>query len=238
MILFKKKTAPALSEALADRMLENIFDACQAEPNTIPLKTLISYTRYRRERFSFQKILLVVILLLFCLLPLLFLYPGVSLQLQPTDTPWLPTYRIDVDTLLPVSSVYAEVDGARLLVAAAGENTYSVEPRANGTLSVTVTLINNQYQTVTVPVSDVDTEAPACSSHSQKDGKVWLTLEDSDSGVDYSSITALDQDGRQAAPLQVDEAGQTAVFSCPEHFLDVCVPDRAGNTLHLRITMK
>ena len=48
MILFKKKTAPALSEALADRMLENIFDACQAEPNTIPLKTLISYTRYRR----------------------------------------------------------------------------------------------------------------------------------------------------------------------------------------------
>ncbi len=44
MILFKKKTAPALSEALADRMLENIFDACQAEPNTIPLNTLISYT--------------------------------------------------------------------------------------------------------------------------------------------------------------------------------------------------
>ena len=62
--------------------------------------------------------------------------------------------------------------------------------------------------------------------------------EDSGSGVDYSSIAALDQDGRQAAPLQVDEAGQTAVFSCPEHFLDVCVPDRAGNTLHLRITMK
>ena len=52
MMLFKKKTAPALSEALADRMLENIFDTCQAEPNTIPLKTLISYTRYRRERFS------------------------------------------------------------------------------------------------------------------------------------------------------------------------------------------
>lgn len=161
---------------------------------------MISYTRYRRERFSFQKILLVVILLLFCLLPLLFLYPGVSLQLQPTDTPWLPTYRIDVDTLLPVSSVYAEVDGARLLVAAAGENTYIVEPRANGTLSVTVTLINNQYQTVTVPVSDVDTEAPACSSHSQKDGKVWLTLEDSGSGVDYSSITALDQVAVRRAP--------------------------------------
>ena len=52
MMLFKKKTAPALSEALADRMLENIFNACQTEPNTIPLKTLISYTRYRRERFS------------------------------------------------------------------------------------------------------------------------------------------------------------------------------------------
>ena len=238
MMLLKKKTAPALSEALAGRMLENIFDACQAEPNTIPLKTLISYTHYRRERFSFQKILLVVILLLFCLLPFLFLYPTVSLRLQPSATPWLPTYRIDVDTLLPVSSVYAEVDGARLLVTAAGDQTYTVEPRANGTLSVTVTLINNQYQTVTIPVSGIDTEAPTCSSHSQKDGKIWLTLEDSGSGVDYSGITALDQDGGQVAPLDVDEAGQTAVFSCPENFLDVYVPDLAGNTLHLRITMK
>ncbi len=112
--------------------------------------------------------------------------------------------------------------------AAAGENTYIVEPRANGTLSVTVTLINNQYQTVTVPVSGVDTEAPACSSHSQKDGKVWLTLEDSGSGVDYSSITALDQDGRRSAPFRWTRPDRRLYSPCPEHFLDVCVPDRAG----------
>jgi len=69
--------------------------------------------------------------------------PSVSLSRgQPaasaTDTPWLPTYRIDVDTLLPVSSVYAEVDGARLLVAAAGaEYLQRTSPAPMALLSVT-----------------------------------------------------------------------------------------------------
>lgn len=238
MKLFTKKTAPVLSEELADRILDNIFEACQAEPPTISLQALISYTRYRRERFSFQKALLVVILLLFCMLPFLFLYPKVSLTLLSTDEPYLPTYEITVDTLLPVSSVYADVAGQRLLVTAAGAHTYTVEPRANGTLTVTVTLINNQYQTVTATVSAIDTTAPTCTSHSQEDGQVCLTLADEGSGVDYDGITALDAEGRELAPLSVDAETQTAVFASPETSLDVYVPDHAGNTLHLRLTRK
>ena len=82
--LFKRSAAPALSDRLAERMLEHIFDACQVQPNTIPLKTLISYSNYRRERFSFQKSLLVAILLLFCLLPP---YPHPRNSEQPSLKP-------------------------------------------------------------------------------------------------------------------------------------------------------
>lgn len=236
--LFKRSAAPALSDRLAERMLEHIFDACQVQPNTIPLKTLISYSNYRRERFSFQKSLLVAILLLFCLLPFLFLYPEVRLQEQTGGSSLLPVYRISVDTLLPVSSVRATLDGDPLLVSAAGDRSYTVQPHANGTLAVTVTLVNNQYQRVTVPVSCVDTEAPTCSSYYQENGRVYLTLEDDSSGVRYRDITALDQDGNPAEPLALNRKAGLAVFSCPDQFLDVYVPDQAGNTLHLRITMK
>lgn len=238
MKLFKKETVPVLSEQLADRMLSNIFEVSQAEPPTIPLKTLISYSRYRRERFSFQKVLLVIILLLFCLLPFLFLSPKIQLEAETEVPAYLPSYQITVDSLLPIRSVYAEVDGQRLLVTAAENHSYTIEPRANGTLSVTVTLVTNQYQTVTTEISSIDVTAPTCTSYTQGDGVVTLTLEDTDSGVDYGNITALDTDGSAVSPLSVNEAEQTAIFAAPSEALEVYVPDLAGNTLHLRLTVK
>lgn len=238
MKLFHKETVPVLSEQLADRMLSNIFESAQAEPPTIPLKTLISYSRYRRERFSFQKVLLVIILLLFSLLPFLFLSPDIRLEADTELPSYLPAYRITVDSLLPIRSVYAEVDGQRLLVTAVGDHSYTVEPRVNGTLSVTVTLVNNQYQTVTEEISSIDVTAPTCTSYTQGDGIVTLTLEDADSGVDYTGITALDAHGSAISPLSVNETDRTAVFAAPSETLDVYVPDLAGNTLHLRLTVK
>ncbi len=238
MKLFAKETVPVLSERLADRMLSNIFEACQAEPPTVSLETLLSYSRYRRERFSFQKIILVIILLLFCLLPFLFISPNIDLKADSEAPSYLPSYQITVDSLLPVRNVYAEVDGQRVLVTAAADHSYTAEPRVNGTLSVTVTLVNNQYQTVTTEISAIDVTPPTCLSHSQEDGVVTLTLDDENSGVDYENITALDGNGSAVVPLRVDAESQTAVFAAPDDVLDVYVPDLAGNTLHLRLTTK
>ena len=37
---FKKTRGPELDESTASQMLENIFDACEVEPNTVPLSVL------------------------------------------------------------------------------------------------------------------------------------------------------------------------------------------------------
>ena len=79
---FKKPKGPVLDESLASQMLENIFDACEVEPNTVPLSVLTSYSNYRRERFLLQKVLLVIILLFFCLAPLMFIAPDIDLNLK------------------------------------------------------------------------------------------------------------------------------------------------------------
>ena len=65
----KKSRIPELNQDLASQMLRNVFEACQAEPNSVPLEVLISYSNYRKERFAFQKYVLRAILVLFCLLP-------------------------------------------------------------------------------------------------------------------------------------------------------------------------
>ena len=238
MIFSKKTKPPQLSEYLASQMLENVFEACQRTPNTIPLKTLISYSNYRKERFSFQKILLVLILVLFCLLPLLFLYPEVRILGNETDTPYFPSYTISVDAPLPVQSVYAVLDGKAVLVSATGKNQYTVELKANGTLTVTAILINRQYQTRTVSVTGADVQAPTCSSSRLSEGVVYLTLSDEGSGVDYANVTAWKPDGTKLLPLSVDEAEGLVTFPCSQGSLEVYVPDLAGNTLHLQVTAR
>lgn len=238
MIFSKKPKPPVLSEYLASQMLENVFEACQREPNTIPLKTLISYSNYRKERFSFQKILLVLILVLFCLLPLLFLYPEVRILENETATPYFPSYTISVDAPLPVQSVYAYLDGKSVLVSASGKNQYTVELKANGTLTVTAILINNQYQTQTVAVTGADVQAPTCSSYRLSGGVVYLTLADEASGLDYAGVTAREPDGTKLSPLSVDETKGLVTFPCEQGSLDVYVRDLAGNTLHLQVTAR
>lgn len=66
---FKKTKGPELDEKAASQMLGNIFDACEVEPTSVPLTVLTSYSNYRKERFLFQKILLVVILLFDSFIP-------------------------------------------------------------------------------------------------------------------------------------------------------------------------
>lgn len=236
--LAKQKKLPVLSEEQAGRILENVLETCHAEPMNVSLKTLISYSHYRRERFSFQKVLLVIIILLFCLLPFLFLTPEVHVSLADAGTAWEPVYHISVDCLLPVSRVCADLDGKSLLVTASDRHTYTVAPKINGTLTVSVTLANHQYRTETVAVTSVDTTAPACSSYEQTAGRVVLSLTDDSSGVDYGQITALDADGHRVMPLESDPDSGMVYFPVPQVSLDIYIPDRAGNTLHLLVRKK
>ncbi|MCF2680615.1 hypothetical protein JQM69_07895 [Faecalicatena contorta] len=234
----KNSGGPVLDQKVADQMLSNIFEACHVQPNSIPLEVLTSYSNYRKERFAFQKFTLMLIIILFCMLPFLFIYPNFTLQLKPTDTPWLPTYSIDIDAAMPIKSVVANMNGEALPVTEADSHLYTVSPDANGTLTVTVTLINNQINTQTVEVKNLDTKAPTFLSNSQEDKLVYLYLDDDRSGVDYRKIVAVDASGKRIEPYSYNETEGYVIFSYPDSTLDVYVPDKAGNTLHLVLNVK
>lgn len=70
MTFFKKSKEPKPELALdqACKILEQVFEANNIEPNSIPLEVLTAYSNYRKERFSLQRLILVIILVLFLML--------------------------------------------------------------------------------------------------------------------------------------------------------------------------
>ena len=104
MKAFRKSSVPQLDIEATGRILAQAFEASQMELNTIPPEVLASYRNYRRERFTLQRTILVIIMTLFLLLPFLFVPSSFSVQIQSfepetgaADTCFNPVYRLEVD---------------------------------------------------------------------------------------------------------------------------------------------
>lgn len=235
---FKSPKGPELDEKTASQMLENIFDACEVEPNSVPLSVLTSYSNYRRERFLLQRILLVFIMLFFLLVPLLFVTPDIKLKLRENTSDGKPVYQLNVDTFIPVSRISADMGGKSVPVYEIADGTYSIAPTRNGTLRVTATLINKQYTTVICKVTGVDIDTPVVTDNKLVGNQIYLYLSDTGCGVDYKNIIAKDIDGRKVEPLSYDPDSGYVIFDYPEKSLNTFIPDKAGNTLHLILTVK
>ena len=238
MLRFRKHKEPKLDEKTASQMLDNILHVCEAEPSSVPLSVLTSYSNYRRERFLLQKALLAVILLFFCLAPLLFVTPDIQLRLKEDAAKGRPIYELEVHTFMPISRITASVGGRTVPVYETADRTYTIEPTANGAMTVTVTLGSRQYSTATCQVEGVDADAPVVVSDRQKDGQIYIYLSDPGSGVDYEGINAKAIDGKEVSPVFYNDEENYIVFDYPEKSLNIYIPDRAGNTLQLALTVK
>lgn len=237
-MLFKKNNTPQLDMEEASKILSRTFEAAGMEPNTTPLDILASYSNYRKERFTTQRTILVIIMTLFLLLPLLFVPSQFTLSLQTPSQRLNPIYRLQVDTFMLVQRITATIDGHSIPVVEVDSHVYSVEPTRNGQMDVTVTLINNQTLTHSVDVSGVDLEVPVVTASGMENGNVYLYLSDTGSGVDYESITASDPNGNDVPISSYDAASGRITFDHPQESLNVFIPDKAKNTLHLILSFQ
>lgn len=231
--------APKLSADAASKLLANVFDACEQEPNTIPLEKLASYSEYRRERYSLQKTVTLIVLIVFLLLPLCFLVPKFDVVNVTESAAGYPVYEIQVRGRMPVSLVAASIDSHSFPVYETGNRTYSIEPTIDGPLKVKVTFINRQYTVKEYLVSGIDVDAPVLQDISKADGYLYLTVTDGEGlGIDYSAIKAdLTSSGETIYPISYDESTGNVVFKYPFESMSVSIPDKKGNTLQLVITV-
>lgn len=238
MKIFKKSSIPQLDLETASRILEHAFEANQMETNTIPLDVLVSYSNYRRERFTLQRTILVVIMTLFLLLPLLFIPSSFTVERIDTDTPYNPVFRLEVDSFMLVERVSASIDGSNIPVYETDAHVYSIEPTKNGQMAVTVTLANKQTRTEYIDVTAVDREVPVVTSCERDEERIYLYLSDWDSGVDFPAIQAVNLSGAPVIPDSVNPATGCVTFTEVTDSLNVFVPDLAGNKLQIVLTIR
>ena len=219
-------------------VLETVFQACELDENTVPLEALSSYAVYRKERFSLQRGVLATLLLLFFMLPALFLLPKLDVSAEGTGTRGLPVYSLQVQSALPVRRVTAKIRNHSLPVYEDGAKSFSIEPTRNGDLNITVELVNHQSASLSRKVSEVDDRSPALLQSEITEDSVLLTVEDAGIGVDFRGVYALAENGTVIRPVSTDAGTGLIRFAYPEENWDVYIPDYIGNTLHLALTLK
>lgn len=239
MIQFKKKAMePQLDINNADLILKNVFEANQVEPNSIPLDVLTAYSNYRKERFALQRSILVIVMLLFLLLPFLFVSPSITVSTTDERGMINPIYTVDVDTFIPIERITAMIDGHNISVYETDVHSYTVEPSANGRMEISVTLVNRQTVTHYIDVENVDKEPPLVVSHKVDKDNIYLYLSDTGSGVHYEEIKAFNLNGEELAPTSYDSSDGCVAFPYSSGSLNVYIPDYADNELHLILTMQ
>lgn len=238
MLNSKKAPEIVLDQDIASKILENVFQDNQVEPNSIPLEVLTSYSSYRKERFALQRTILIIMMVLFLMLPFLFVAPSFSIDTNDKEYTSTPVYNVDVDSFMPISRITATIDGHNTPVYEVDAHKYSIEPSVNGKMKVTVTLINKQKTTRYVDVTCVDMEVPVLVSSRWDDENVYLTLSDTGSGINFSNITASDINGNTVSPVSTDASKGLIVFKYPTAPINVYIPDNAGNSLQLALSLK
>ena len=238
MSWLRKQKRPQLDSETANKILELAFEANQREPNTIPLDVLTSYSNYRRERFTLQRTILVVMMTFFLLLPFLFIPSAFTLSSKTEGYSAHPVYEIQVDTFMLVERLTATIEGHNIPVYEVDSHVYSLEPTMNGRMEVTVTLINHQTMTKYIDVANVDNESPVLISNHMKDEVLYLHFSDTGSGINYREIQAVNLSGESVPPILVDPATGCVAFDRPSETLNLFVPDFADNKLHIILSVE
>lgn len=234
----RKATEPQLDIDAASKILENVFEISQVEPNTIPLDVLTAYSNYRKERFALQRTVLVVVMVLFLMIPFLFISPSFTIRMASGENALNPVYEVNLDTFMPVERITATIDGRNIPVYETDTHVYTIEPALNGQMVVSITLLNNQTVTHFIDVENVDKDAPLVVSNKVDKENIYLYLSDTGTGIDYEAIKAVSISGQELRPAFYDTSAGCVAFAYGDESLNVYIPDYAGNELHLILTVK
>jgi len=85
-------------------------------------------------------------------------------------------------------------------------------------------------------VNVLDDTPPAIKDKVLENNILSFRLEDTQSGVDYSSISASDEDKTDILPLSIDRSTGLVTFEIEKENIAITAKDKIGNELHVTFT--
>ena len=134
--------------------------------------------------------------------------PKLNVVVEDTND-YLSTHVVlTVKSFFPTKSVSMTLDGEPLELEKGKHRTYTATVYKNGSIESCVVNLNGMPATVFEHVNVLDDNPPEFSSTDIQDGVVTITLSDSQSGINFDSIYALDSAGERVEPTSVDPRQQ------------------------------
>lgn len=144
--------------------------------------------------------------------------------------------NLKITSLLPLKSMEVTLDGSPIQVTKTGSRNYTAVLTSNGNLEARLTCFNLMKNVLYEPVSVLDDTPPTVKDKNVEDGILSFRLEDSQSGVDFSSISAADETSARILPLSIDRAAGLVTFEMDKDNMAVIARDKIGNELHITFT--
>lgn len=143
---------------------------------------------------------------------------------------------ITIKSVLPTRNLTATMDGKPIELKKIGKKQYTATITKNGALEVSIENFNGMVTTEFYQVDVLDDNPPAIVNHDIEDGILTFELEDSQSGVDYASIYAIDSTQTRVIPLTVDKLNSLVTFTMDPRGLNVFVSDLSGHKIQATFT--
>ncbi len=197
--------------------------------------------RSRPYRHEYKKSNDTLKLLLFYILPfivfngILFLLitsrPRFEVAVGETTDYQTTVITISQKSLLPVKEMTTSMDGEVIELQKVSSRQYAASIHKNGALEVSMKGINGMTRTVFEHINILDDAPPAVNDSSLESGILTIVFEDSQSGLDYQSIYAVNSMNEQIYPISVDKVTNSASFAMDPDGFVVHASDLSGNEL-------
>lgn len=142
------------------------------------------------------------------------------------------TMELRISSLLPIASMEMTLDGTPVEASKTGSKTYTAILTNNGVLEIKMTSLNQMKTTLYEQVNVLDDTPPSMKETRFEEGVLSFFLEDTQSGVDFSSIYASDEDNPDILPLSIDRSTGLVTFEIKKENLTVNAKDKIGNEMH------
>lgn len=133
-----------------------------------------------------------------------------------------------IDSILPTRNLSIAINGDPLELEQTGKNSYKATITQNGTIEIYLESFNGMAVTKYEHVSSLDDEPPSIDSCTAENGILTVTMSDSQSGIDFSSIYATDSKGNTIKPLTIDKQNSTVTFNADPDGLTLYLKDKSG----------
>lgn len=155
--------------------------------------------------------------------------PKVEIAVGTTKDYKTTSAEITVKSFLPIKSIVSTQESAELPLEKTGRGKYTAAINKNGVIEIMVASLNGMITAAYEPVDILDDLPPSINEDfTIEDNILTFTIEDSQSGVDFNSITATTAMGVPVTP-SIDKSNSKISFEIDSTGLTVYASDMCGN---------